>query len=361
MPIYKAEGLGLGYELIPDSWFEAPEGDERDKAIRELEDEVGRLRRTEPSVKVGFLDGSGDHADHFEARVKLYDPLTDEEVGGLMAQLEQWCPMKTDFGPPKVRRSAQDDSLLALSESISALATDKVWQPPSDTKIEKYVERHQSWASHCRETLLHLHHLLHDREPILALCFWAANVGTRPAADALVTVEARGGFQVMPPAESRDVGPITLRSPPKPPGGKWVSMTERFALIGGGDFGMRPGPLDWMDNISALGRDESVVDYLRESARDPNRFFYKPDRPEEPQRYFAKSCRQWRHDADREHFAGEIHVPVGSGDVKGALVVRVEAENLSEPVRETVPVRIETENVSCYEHAEALVAALRKR
>lgn len=116
-----------------------------------------------------------------------------------------------------------------------------------------------------------------------------------------------------------------------------------------------------MDNVPVLGRDESVVDLLRESARDPNRFSYKPDRPDEPQRYYVMSCTQWRHDAGCEYFAGEIHVPAGSVGVDGPLVMRVEAENLSKPVQQTVPVRIETENVGCREHAEVLVAALGRR
>ena len=356
VPIYRAEGLGLGHELIPDDWLEAPEKDERDKKISKLQAEIGRLSRG-PAVDVGFLDGAGNPADRLEARMRLHDPLTDGQVDELMARLEQRYPLQTDFGPPRVARSAADGSLLALSRSLSALATDKVWQPPPDAKIEKYLESHRSWASRCRELLSRLHDLLQAREPILAFRFWAVNAGTRPAADALVTVEARGGFEVMLPPESRDAGPIVLPSPPpEPPSGKWIALTERFAGIAGGDFGILPRLTDWTDNLSTLGGDGSVVDFLRESARDPNRFFYKPDRPEEPQRCFAMSCRQWRHDADREHFVGEIHVPAGSGEVKGALALRVEAENLSKPVRQTVRVRIETENVSCYEYAEALVA-----
>ena len=71
--------------------------------------------------------------------------------------------------------------------------------------------------------------------------------------------------------------------------------------------------------------------------RDPNAFYYKPERHSTPQRSFSLCCDQWRHSSGFEAFEGEIHVATDAGSIEGALELRIEAENLSEPYKSSSP------------------------
>ena len=211
---------------------------------------------------------------------------------------------------------------------------------------------------------------------MLEFAFLAENSGTRPAADALVTIEARGGFEIRPPpsedadedGEGEDETSGRLESgalppPPVAPRGRWENT------VGG-----QPG--DMLRTLNLIGR--SMQDLSRivnpdpdilsrplgfpslnpPDPRDPNRFHYKPGRPSEPQASFALECAQWRHDNEAEPFMGEIHVPTDQDTAEGLLVCRIQAANLSESVSCRVPVRIAITHVGAFENARGMVEEL---
>jgi hypothetical protein len=93
--------------------------------------------------------------------------------------------------------------------------------------------------------------------------------------------------------------------------------------------------------------------------RDPNGFFYKPDRPSEPGESFAVECEQWRHGMGPESFVGEILFDTDQNDIRGALRCEVHAGNLSSPVKAQFPVRITVRKVGSYERAQDLLQKLR--
>ena len=80
-----------------------------------------------------------------------------------------------------------------------------------------------------------------------------------------------------------------------------------------------------------------------------------------PQDTFCLECDQWRHENGGEGFEGEIHFPADVDAVKGALVCRIQAENLSKSVLKWIPVRITTAHVSTFDRAHALVETLAGR
>ena len=193
---------------------------------------------------------------------------------------------------------------------------------------------------------------------MLEFAFLAENSGTRPAADALVMIEARGGFEIRPPpfedtdedreGEDDASGSLesgALRPPPVAPRGRWKNTV-------GGQPGDVLRALDLfgrsLQDISGiaypdpdiLSRPLAFPSLNRPDPRDPNAFYYKPGRPAEPQASFSLECAQWRHDNEAEPFIGEIHVPTDRDAAEGLLVCRIQAANLSKSVSCRIPVRI---------------------
>jgi hypothetical protein len=93
--------------------------------------------------------------------------------------------------------------------------------------------------------------------------------------------------------------------------------------------------------------------------RDPNAFYYKPERPSLPASEFSLECAQWRHGLDAETFAGDVYFPDDTDTVAGVIECRIHAENLSETVTVQVPVRLRIEREATLDVAEKLVDALR--
>ena len=89
--------------------------------------------------------------------------------------------------------------------------------------------------------------------------------------------------------------------------------------------------------------------------RDPNGLYYKGGLREEPAAEFTLECQQWRHADGWRALDGELHFPGEPEDVKGAVVIRLQAENLPVPVETRIPVRVDVRRRSVLEHARELV------
>jgi hypothetical protein len=89
--------------------------------------------------------------------------------------------------------------------------------------------------------------------------------------------------------------------------------------------------------------------------RDPNGFYYKPQRSMIPGAEFSLECEQWRHGVEPESFRGEIHFDTDGAEIAGALECRIHAENLSDLTTVVVPVRINVRRVRSYDAAKNLV------
>ena len=157
--------------------------------------------------------------------------------------------------------------------------------------------------------------------------------------------------------ENRDLAHLVAKGLPQPPvapRGKWQNTVQSmvFAASLYGErykqvFGSR-------SNFDLPALDTMIVPLQH----DPNAFYYKPHRPSEPQDAFSLKCEQWRHDDGEEEFIGGIHVPRNKDSVKGALVCRIQAANLSTTVTEYIPVRIEITHVRAFESARKMVETL---
>ena len=374
IPLYTARGLGLPANQIPDNWLLPPENTETERKLAALEAENARLKAAEPQFSIRCESPSGVTVDCYQASYTWYEPLTEAEVDSLVRRLEARFPLATDFGP---RDPAEPPPPRPVASSLSL--TRPVFVPATDEEIEKYQdEDYPRWLSCCEEALRTHHRTLQAEPPGLRFAFLVTNSGTRPAKDALVTIEACGEFEITPP-EPDDAGEDqesdedasgspqsgSLPRPPVAPCGRWENpplyqtgfwkLFEHFQR--NEDMLTSNSQNAYIDRPIMKGP-RQYSSFIRPASRDPNAFYYKPNRPTNPQTSFVLECAQWRHDNDAEAFIGEIQVPTDRDEAKGLLVCRIQAANLSKSVSHRIPVRIEIAHVRAFESARDMVQAL---
>ena len=225
-PLYTARDFGLKAKIIPDKWLLPPEKTESEKELADLKAENARLKKAEPSFAIRCLDSTDTEIERYETSVPRFKPLTTAETNTLIQRLKERCPLKTDFGPRESTERHASKFNIQISKIIG-----RVFIPATDEAIEKYQdEAYPQWLAHCEEVLSKYHQTLQEQEPIPRFMFLAENRGTRPATDALITIEAQGRFQIKPPApddesDSLQEKPTVLL--PSPPPAPWCGQGGR--------------------------------------------------------------------------------------------------------------------------------------
>ena len=352
-PMMAARSLELPQVPIKESWLLPPEQKEVEKENTRLKQRVAELERSEPRFKMELIDEEGKtEADHL-----IYEPLSESDKDILVESLTNHFPMRTNFTPGE---PAGDERGVTARERLDRrFATG----PPKDEDIAKYRDReYPSWIRQCRKILSDLHKELQRRgQPLFELA--VTNEGTRPGNDALVVIEALGNFKICPPpyrgeADDDPEEELALPRPPRPPVGPQAS-SSLDATFGIGRIFESVNRLQLPVNLFDTGPiylPPPVRPY--DQSRDPNGFFYKPDRPSEPRASFALECAQWRHSTGPKSFLGELFFDTEHDKVRGALKCEVHAENLSSPVSKHFSVRIAVREIASYERARELVQKL---
>jgi hypothetical protein len=374
-PLYVAQSLNLATDVIPDEWLLPPENTESEKELAALKAENARLRKAEPYFEIEFLAGAETKAERYETSHTWFEPLSDDEIDVLMQRLTERFPVATDFGSREpVEREARIGALRGI------LGMKEEFVPATEEEIAKYRdEAYPGWLASCKVVLRNYHQTLQRQMSVPAFEFQAENRGTRPAADALITVEANGNFQIKPPtrddhddgdsdddANRQETGAGRLPCPPAAPSGKWHTIKGGFPHNPFISLGSLSRTLQGIPAMPDYGR--SILDrsflqtpFPLPTKRDPNAFYYKPSRPQFPQDDFHLECDQWRHEDGEMTFPGEIYPPRDQELVEGALVFRIAAGNLSKSVSKLIPVRIIIAHVSASDRARALVEGLSVR
>ena len=347
-PLYTAEEVGLAVEVIPDDWLLPPEPDSRDKQILAFKDQIKKLTDDKPIFAVRFEDYMDREVDKYDAVIDMFTPLTPNEIDQLMHRLKQRHPIATSFGRrEQAAPDARAGRLLALGQALGQM---KFFVPATDKDISDYRENaYPTWLGRCKEFLSTYHQLL-QQQHTLRFTFLVENQGQRPAKDCLVTIESRGHLLIMPPRDDYDdqdkeddekATPDQLPAPPSPPRGRWRSSA----------FAMAEPFVSHRPDIDSLLRPIAT-------ARDPNELYYKPGIPDGPAEEFSLECQQWRHADGWQAISGELHFPSEFKDTKGAVAIRIQAENLPEPHMKLIPVRISVCHTSAFNRACGLIDAL---
>lgn len=183
-----AQGLGVSFFLIPESWKRPPEETTEAKRIKELEKDISIYRAQEPVISIANVSGEATAANVVR-RIAL--ALESSEIDHLIGKLIARHPVKEDFAAPEAE--------------VQADGTEISYEAPDAEAIGKYSsEAYPKWIDACRSTFESLHKGRTEPEVEVALTFGVANGGTRPASKMRVSFEAIGNIDLSRDAHDPD-------------------------------------------------------------------------------------------------------------------------------------------------------------
>lgn len=363
-PMMTAKSLGLKVDAIKEEWLLRPEHSESEREIARLRDRITELEQAEPKFRIWFVDGEGQKVESIHLQHRFYEPMSNEDIAACIQSLKKQFPLATDFGS---RERAEKDGD-TLGERL--LGMRYKYTPATDEAIAKYTDQdYPEWIRECEELLSHLHDLLQSEIAQPAFNFAVVNEGTRPGNDALINIVSGGNFRICPPlaeddemAEGKNKTRLSLPDPPRPPRGRWrpkAPSLDRLTSVGS----VWANQLSRLENslYPSINSSHLLSNPVRNYRRDPNAFYYKPDRSETPEESFSLECEQWRHGAGEECFSGQLFFDRNKEEVSGAISCEIHAENLSTPEIRTFPVKISIKKLNSGDRARLLIQSLLNR
>ena len=345
-PMASAKRVDVPFVEIPDEWLLPPEPTGTDKKIQLLEAEVRRLKTLEPKVEVRAVDDQGSEIERIEGEAVRLLPLSREEFLRLRESLRS-------LFPPRVQREPDRHIL-----SIPTLG--ETFVPPTRDEIDAYEnDIYPQWLASCEDVFAQLHTRKAGWAILPKFRFELKNVGSRPANDSLITINAQGDFKIAVKQDRRSEKkpPPTLPKPPEALLGRWTNpLLERFGSLGSHTIA---GILAGNAFKSPRFLPDAALRNFPIPTRDPNGFYWR-DRPRKPTYSVSQECAQWRHGPDARRLGATIVPTVVEGVCRGILSCVVEAENLSTPSESRVPVVVTVSQKPPYEFAEGLIRELTK-
>lgn len=378
--MFSAKAVGVQYIGIPEEWFLPAELDESAKREKALREQIASYERSEPQFTIAL---TATHVDSrlaapesippaassskkserasggispFKATCTKYVPLSDGEIDALVSRLVERLPQETEFGPTERQERAIDNG--ALLEAMQGRFKE-VFTPASPERIEAYKAAYHGWGEKCRERLQTYHDALNSQVKWPTFVATICNVGSRPADDTFVRIEALGKPRLLRPGTKPAKGDVTLDdrfrlpAPPVAPKGQW----EKVQLSKGYDeLAKRFG-----DVASYLHSPEPIriPSFHLPTPSDPNALYWKDMRPELPQKVRELTCTQWRHAVEPEELHLSLVFPIEPGTHSGQVKVTVHAANLTAPATASLPVAVVVEEASCAGLAAELVEAVK--
>lgn len=329
-PMATAKMMSVDVHPIPEDWLLLPENSDSEKKVKKLEEEVSRLKKVEPNIKVECIDNKGDNLKQIDFTTHYYAALTTKEVDALIEELQETFPIKVDFSKPD-----------GVQNQFNLLG----YSPPSESRINEYKnEDYPSWLDRCRELFLVIHSHFQKNTDKPTFSFLIKNEGSRPGKDVLVEIEAFGNIDVMPILDGNDDNLIleNILLPPEPPeGGLMHLMSQSYRWSG-----LRGDVL----NVAHTPLSVSPPQFYR----DQNTFYYK-DEPENPVSSYSLECVQFRHGVEQGSFNGKVYVNGYSEKTSGLVKCTVHAENLSDPVSKSLPVKVSVTKKDTFNEVKQLI------
>jgi hypothetical protein len=338
--------VGLPFYEILEPWLLAPETDEAEKRLNQIQNELMRYQKSEPHFALTLANGASQNKK-VEVEVIRHVALTEEEIQNLIQQIKSRFPMETKFDESDLTNTDLKHEILRIG------AIGGSFKPATEGQISEYQNKlYPEWLSKCESNLRSIHTNFKTTWPEVQINL--CNEGSRPAEDALIEITAGGNFLISPANKEEESGEeakkiIALPNAPSPPKGEW----KKPAAIG--------------DAIKALRITQGPAfdtDILRYTppffpkARDPNAFYYKPERPNSPVQRISLTCEQWRHQVEPEEFTVVVYRGV-PGVINGSLKIEVHASNLTTPFTTTIPLQISVKEKSVLDSAQTLIDNLK--
>ena len=290
----KAKRKGLRFFPVPDEWLLAPEPDERDKRVRQLEEEVALLKRQTPIIEI-TLDGRQE----IELVVPSYEPLAQGTVNRLVEAMTAKFPIKTDFS-------------LTSSERLLSAGGIGMFRlhPPADWEIAKYQnEEYPKWEQSLRGQIEQLHSSLRFRDATADIRLLIANNGTVPGEHVHIAIRVSEGFLNVNPKHYDKLLERLLTRPRAPN----APQPRQSSLAGLGN-------LSELSGFTPPYLPKIPIRHMRDE------FYRKAGNDVDTE--WVWECENMRHGGPPEKFPFRVGMNAQSQPSGGLMVVEVSAENL---------------------------------
>lgn len=340
--------VGLPTLLLPEHWLRDPEPDDGARENAKLQAEIRRLAATEPKVVLGFRDAVGQSLERLDVSIARWPTLIGDEIDELMEEVQKRCPPASSFERPAPRAT---DQLFNLASS-GVFGTRSVYQPATDQEIDLYrTSAYPEWLASVRKSLNSVHDKLTARTEWPSVRAIASNTGTRPASEVLMCIRAQGSFAIFDDevsSKGREEAPegFSLELPPAPPRGKTrvVDALGVYRNLGGDIHGAAYSLPTIPPHLTPLPPKRSDTFYWREGQHDWTQFM-------------ELECSSWRHGQQEISFLLKIK-PNQRTDFTGAIELSVHANNIADPLRSRLPIRISFVDGATANEARVLVNQL---
>jgi hypothetical protein len=193
-PASTADGMGVPYLMINQSWRRPAAETTEEKRIKDLEKDLATYRAQEPKITIGRCEPA-DESNVVTVIRKVATPLTEGEVEGFLAKLRLKCPLVTDFTTPPP----------SITTDSFGTTTTTGYSAPAEADITNYRDvLYPQWLERCRTILKELHQGRDVLEPDILLRWPLANQGSRPASQVRIVFEARGPLALWRPTSDSE-------------------------------------------------------------------------------------------------------------------------------------------------------------
>jgi len=357
-PIHKSMSLKLPFMFIPEEWRKKVQNSPEETKVKSLEYDIERLRSQEPKISIEALNEAGEIIHDLGYDIIEHTELDESQIETLMSKLKTKFPMVESYEGINVE---------VKKPNALAMGIRQTYVPASQNDINCYKsEKYPEWLETCRSILTTLHFNLNSpmRSPVIN--FKVENIGTRPARSAMITFNTTGAleFRDVPDLEGDSMEDYelpfpSLPQPPAAPKGKW----ETAMLKGVRDM-MRVGEaykaaglgIDFNRTIATPDLSRHLFTGKQED--DPNHFYWRPRRPRDFCRKATLKCQQWRHALGPYYFDVQVFCHSEKEKGGGLFTCTVHAENLTDPMTISIPVKYRVVKSDIFEQASILVDKL---
>lgn len=343
-PILTAKRCGLSVSIIPDDWLLPPEPDPRDKRIAALEQKIREFENTYPQIEIITRNDSGNSIASLSVSITTYQAFSEHMLDELVSKAAERRPITTKFNEPIIPR------LRNYSHMNLVLGIEEKYYPPTEEEISKYTnEEYPEWLENVKSFFAKLPMDHEYPERCITLSFAMSNSGSVPAENILVEFETVGGliFLRAPDDEGDErQTKIEFPSPPSPPKGKWIQKQRAF-------MGMANSLNAHTDFPFSRLNDYNNVPY--NTSRDRNAFYWKEGKSRGPASKWSFECIEFLHKVDPAIFQMELFIKPKEKISDCAIKCLITASNLPEPVRKTLPIKVQYKAGSIEKIAEDIL------
>lgn len=332
-PILTARRCGLSVSIIPDNWLLPPEPDPRDKRIADLEQKIRIFENTYPQIEIIVRDDSDESLDNLLVSITTYQAFSGHVLDELVSNVSKRRPISTKFNEPIITRPSNHTHMNLI------FGVEEKYYPPTEKEISKYTnEEYPEWLHKVKSFFAELSMNYEYPERCITLSFAVSNSGSVPVENILIEFEAVGGLIFFSPPSNKDSKHQTknkLPPPPSPPKGKWVQKQKGLMDIANSFQAPAAYPFSRINDFDA---------YLHNTIPEPidrNAFYWKEGKSRRPTSKWSFKCREFLHKVGPEIFPIELFVTPKEKIENCAIKCLITASNLPEPIRKTLPIKVQ--------------------